>query len=126
MYPVFAVALGGAIGSAARFGVNQTAPHFLGTEFPWATFIVNVIGSFAIGFVAAFIFAKMPENENLRLFLTTGILGGFTTFSAFSLDVMSLMQRGEITSAALYAIASVILSILAVFVGFMLSRSFTG
>lgn len=126
MYPVLAVAIGGAIGSSARYGVNLFAGHYLGQNFPWATFIVNILGSFAIGLVTASLMIKMPAEENLRLFLTTGILGGFTTFSAFSLDVMGLLQRGESTTAAVYAIASVILSVLAVFSGFAFARSIAG
>lgn len=112
------VALGGAIGSSARYGINLVAPRFLGDGFPWATFIVNVLGCFAMGVITAFVRTKMPDDENTRLFLTTGLLGGFTTFSAFSLDVLGLMQRGEMPLAVAYAFASVIFSIIAVMVGF--------
>jgi fluoride exporter len=118
------VALGGAIGSVLRYGVNLAAPRFLGNDFPWATLTVNVVGSFLMGLLVAFLTEKFADQPDLRLFLTTGILGGFTTFSAFSLDVFALMQRGENSVALVYVLASVALSILAVFGGFMLSRAF--
>jgi fluoride exporter len=112
------VALGGAIGSSARHGVNISAARLLGSGFPWATLIVNVLGCFAMGVITAFLRSKMPDDENMRLFLTTGLLGGFTTFSAFSLDFFGLMQRGEMPLAIGYAVASVALSIIAVMFGF--------
>jgi fluoride exporter len=114
----FWVALGGAIGSAARYGVNIIAPRFLGTSFPWATLVVNVVGCFAMGYLTAMLRQKFADDEHMRLFLTTGMLGGFTTFSAFSLDFFGLMQRGEMPLAMGYAIGSVVLSIIAVMVGF--------
>ncbi len=112
------VALGGALGSAARFGVNLAIPRMLGTDFPWATLIVNVLGCFVMVAVTAYLRAKMPEDENLRLFLTTGILGGFTTFSTFSLEFFGLMQRGQTPTALIYVAASVVLSLIAVMFGF--------
>jgi CrcB protein len=112
------VALGGAIGSSARYGVNLIAPRMLGESFPWATLIVNVLGCLAMGYLTALLFEKFPDNENLRLFLTTGLLGGFTTFSAFSLDFFNLLQRGETGFAIIYVVASVVLSLIAVMVGF--------
>jgi fluoride exporter len=118
------VALGGAIGSALRYVVNIAAPRLLGTGFPWATLTVNIVGSFLMGLLSAALAEKFSDQPDLRLFLTTGILGGFTTFSAFSLDVFGLMQRGENSTAVIYALASVALSILAVFSGFMVSRAF--
>jgi fluoride exporter len=118
------VALGGAIGSALRYGVNIAAPRLLGTGFPWATLTVNIVGSFLMGLLSAALTEKFSDQPDLRLFLTTGILGGFTTFSAFSLDVFGLMQRGENSTAVIYALASVVLSILAVFSGFMVSQAF--
>ena len=117
------VALGGAVGSVARFGVNLTAPRLLGADFPWATLIVNILGSLMMGFLAAFLAEKYADQADLRLFLLTGVLGGFTTFSAFSLDVFNLVQRGESSTAMIYASASVVLSIVAVFAGFVVSRA---
>ena len=117
------VALGGAIGSVARFGVNLATPRLLGTDVPWATLLVNVLGSLLMGFLAAFMAEKYADQPDLRLFLLTGVLGGFTTFSAFSLDVFNLVQRGESSTAVIYAAASVVLSIIAVFAGFIVSRA---
>ncbi|MDE2446137.1 MAG: fluoride efflux transporter CrcB [Alphaproteobacteria bacterium] len=119
------VALGGAIGSAARYGVNISAHRLMGYEFPWGTFFVNVVGSFAMGFLAAFLNAKFAEQHDLRLFLTTGILGGFTTFSAFSLDFFGAVQRGETAMGAVYVVATVLLSLVAVFAGFMVAKALT-
>ena len=117
------VALGGAVGSVARFGFNLAAPRLLGADFPWATLIVNILGSLMMGFLAAFLAEKYSDQPDLRLFLLTGVLGGFTTFSAFSLDVFNLVQRGESSTAMIYASASVVLSIVAVFAGFVVSRA---
>jgi fluoride exporter len=117
------VALGGAIGSVLRFGVNLAAPLLLGNDFPWATLTVNIVGSFLMGLFTAHLAEKFAAQPDLRLFLSTGVLGGFTTFSAFSLDVFGLMQRGENSVALVYALASVALSIMAVFAGFMVSRA---
>ena len=117
------VAVGGAIGSVLRYAVNIAAPRMMGNDFPWATLTVNVAGSFLIGLFSAFLAEKFADQPDLRLFLTTGVLGGFTTFSAFSLDVFGLMQRGENSMALVYLLASVSLSIIAVFGGFMVSRA---
>ena len=117
------VALGGAIGSTARYGVNILAPRLLGEGFPWATFIVNIVGCFVMGALTAFLRTKMPDDETLLLFLTTGLMGGFTTFSAFSLDFFNLMQKGQMPVAVVYALASAILSIIAVMIGFRLLAS---
>ena len=117
------VAIGGAIGSVARFGVNLATPPLLGTDAPWATLLVNVLGSLLMGFLAAFLAEKYADQPDLRLFLLTGVLGGFTTFSALSLDVFNLVQRGESSTAVIYAAASVVLSIIAVFAGFIVSRA---
>ncbi len=113
-----AVAAGGAVGSTLRYGFNLALPRMLGGHFPWATFFVNAIGCFAMGYLTALLAVKFSDDVNLRLFLQTGLLGGFTTFSAFSLDFVTLMQRGEITLAAGYAVGSVTLSIFAVLFGF--------
>ncbi len=119
------VALGGAIGSVLRYGVNLAASRLLGHDFPWATLTVNVVGSFLMGLFTALMAEKFADQPDLRLFLTTGVLGGFTTFSAFSLDVFGLVHRGESSMAVIYALASVVLSITAVFSGFVISRLLT-
>jgi fluoride exporter len=117
-----AVALGGALGSASRHVFNVGVTRLMGNGFPWGILGVNVLGSFAIGFLSALLLRKWPDANGLHLFLTTGFLGGFTTFSAFALDVFKLMQAGQNSTAAIYVVASVALSIAAVFAGFMLLR----
>jgi fluoride exporter len=114
----FWVALGGAVGSSSRHAINLVAPRFLGDSFPWATMLVNVLGCFAMGYITALLRDKFSDDENSRLLLTTGLLGGFTTFSAFSLDFFGLMQKGEMLLAVGYALASVVFSIIAVMIGF--------
>jgi fluoride exporter len=115
------VFVGGGLGAMTRHGVNRAALALVGPGFPWWTLAVNVLGSFLIGLLAG-LFGAMETGHNARLFLTTGFLGGFTTFSAFSLDALTLWERGEILQAGLYVTASVIPSLLAAAVGLMLSR----
>ncbi len=125
MYALLLVIAGGGLGAGLRHGMNIGAARLLGTDFPWGTLAINVIGSFLIGVVAAwFAFRNDAASQSLRLFLTTGILGGFTTFSAFSLDFALLFERGEIMAAVWYVVGSVGLSLLAIFAGFWLVRSF--
>jgi CrcB protein len=119
------VFLGGGIGAALRHGVNLAAARLAGTAFPYGTLTVNVVGSLAMGLIAAYFAFRGDASQHWRLFLTTGILGGFTTFSAFSLDVALLYERGELGLAALYVAVSVAVSIAALFAGFALVRSFS-
>ena len=119
------VFLGGGIGAALRHGINILAARILGTGFPHGTLIINVTGSLIMGLVAAWFAFKGDASHHWRLFLTTGILGGYTTFSAFSLDAALLYERGEIGSAALYVLGSVVLSIAGLFAGLYLVRHFT-
>ncbi len=116
-------ALGGAIGAAARYGVNVTTPKLVGHGFPWATIIVNVAGSFVMGLLIALLALSWNTSQEMRVFLMTGILGGFTTFSAFSLDFAALFERKEYGLAFAYAGGSVVLSLLAVFAGLYLART---
>lgn len=118
------VFLGGGIGAALRHGVNIAAARLLGTAFPYGTLTVNVVGSLAMGLLTAYFAFKGDASQHWRLFLTTGILGGFTTFSAFSLDVALLYERGEVGLAALYVLASVAVSIAGLFAGLALVRHF--
>ena len=125
MTAFFLVFLGGGIGAAFRHGVNLASARLLGTAFPYATLIENVSGSLAMGLLAAYFAYKGDASQHWRLFLTTGILGGYTTFSAFSLDTVLLYERGELAMAALYVTASVLLSIGGLFAGLALVRQFT-
>ena len=115
------VFVGGGIGAAARHGINRLGLVLLGPGFPWWTMAVNVAGSFLIGLLAG-LFGAMETGRNLRLFLTTGVLGGFTTFSAFSLDALTLWERGAPLQAGLYVLCSVILSLLAAAIGLLITR----
>jgi len=117
------VFLGGGIGAALRHGVNFGAARWLGAGFPWGTLIVNVTGSLIMGLIAGYFAFKGDVSQNWRLFLTTGILGGYTTFSAFSLDAAVLYERGEVSLAAVYVVASVVLSIAGLFVGMWLAKA---
>jgi CrcB protein len=116
------VALGSAIGGALRHGVNVGGARLLGTGWPYGTFAVNVVGSFAMGAIVAYFAARGQGGHTWLLFLTTGVLGGFTTFSAFSLDVVVLFGRGRFGAAALYLAGSVVLSIVALVLGITLVR----
>lgn len=118
------VFLGGGVGAALRHGINLAVGRMLGTAFPYGTLLINITGSFIMGLVAAYFAFKGDASQHWRLFLTTGILGGYTTFSAFSLDVALLYERGEIGMAALYVSASVGLSIVGLFAGLALVRNF--
>ena len=120
------VFLGGGIGAALRHGVNRASARLFGTAFPWHTMIENVTGSLVMGVLAAwFAFKGGEASQHWRLFLTTGILGGYTTFSAFSLDAMLLYERGALGQAALYVAGSVGLSIAGLAAGLMLVRHFS-
>lgn len=116
------VFLGAGIGGAGRHGVNVLSMRLFGPAFPVGTLVVNVLGCLLMGLVAGFFAFRGHLPQEARLFLTTGILGGFTTFSAFSLDAALLWERGEAGLAALYVGASVILSLVAVAAGLALSR----
>jgi CrcB protein len=112
------VAAGGAAGAVARFGVSVAAARWLSDGFPWGKLVVNVIGGLAMGLLFA---RTSPDQESLRLALGVGVLGGFTTFSAFSLETVRLMEH-QPGVAALYAAASVVLSVGACWAGLVLGR----
>lgn len=124
MTPYLIVALGSAIGGALRHAVNVGAARLMGTGWPYGTFAVNVIGSFVIGVIAGYFALKGTTSQRWLLFLTTGILGGFTTFSAFSLDVALLFERGRLPATASYLLGSVALSVGALFLGLAIVRRF--
>src|SRR3954451_5475208 len=114
------VFLGAGIGGALRHGINVGAARLLGYGFPFGTLIVNVIGSFLIGLLAGYFGFRTGIDQHLRLFLTTGILGGFTTFSAFSLDAALLVERHAYALAAGYVVGSVVLGLIGLFLGLSL------
>lgn len=116
------VAAGGAAGSVARYLVTLLAAQALGTHFPWGTLAVNIVGSFLMGLVIALGAHKLQISNETRLLLATGFLGGFTTFSAFSLDFALLFERKDYLLAGLYLAGSVGLSILALFAALILVR----
>ena len=110
------VALGGGIGAAGRYGVSLAMPLKPG-EWPWATFSVNVAGSLAIGVLAGWLSSRGDAAESWRLFLGVGVLGGFTTFSAYSLETLRMIERGEWPAAAFYVLGSVAAGLAAVAIG---------
>jgi CrcB protein len=116
---------GGGIGAALRHGVNLASARVLGGGFPFATLFENVTGSLLMGLLAGYFAFRHGLPQHWRLFLATGILGGYTTFSAFSLDAVLLYERGEIALAAFYILLSVALSLGGLFVGLALVRQFT-
>lgn len=121
------VFIGGGIGAALRHGVNRASLALIGPTYPAGTLFVNILGGFLIGGLAGwFAFRGEVHDQPLRLFLTTGVLGGFTTFSAFSLDAVAMMQRGAYGAAAGYVTLSVALSIAAVFAGLAVTRAALG
>jgi CrcB protein len=119
------VFLGAGIGGVLRHGVNLFSLKWFGSGFPLGTLIVNIVGSGLMGLAAGWFAFKAGEgwSQHLRLFMTTGILGGFTTFSAFSLDAMVLWERGEALLAAAYVAGSVLIAFAALAAGFALMRS---
>ncbi len=125
MTPYLLVFFGAGLGGALRHGVNLGCARWCGPDFPWGTLIINVLGSGAMGLLAGWFAFKAGEgwSQSSRLFLTTGVLGGFTTFSAFSLDAILMWERGELGSAFLYIIGSVVLSLVALVLGLALVRS---
>jgi CrcB protein len=127
MTSLLLVFLGGGIGATARHSVNVAVLRALGPGFPWATLIVNVTGSILMGLLAGYLAfrAGVSLTQHARLFLATGVLGGYTTFSAFSLDAALLMERGAAGQAVLYVLGSVLLSILGLFAGLWLVRALT-
>ena len=117
------VFLGGGLGAALRHGINLGIGRLLGTGFPYATLLINITGSLAMGLAAAYFAFKGDASQHWRLFLTTGVLGGYTTFSTFSLDAALLYERGEVGAAALYVLLSVVIAIAGLFAGFAVVRS---
>lgn len=117
------VGAGGALGAMLRYGFASLAGHFWPSPFPYATLLINVIGSLAMGLFVGYLARTLPPMQNeLRLFVAVGVLGGFTTFSAFSLDAITLIERGQWGQALGYALLSVVVSVGALFAGLLATR----
>jgi fluoride exporter len=119
------VFFGGGLGASLRHAVNMACARGLGTDFPYGTFIINITGSIVMGLIAGYLAFKGGATQHWRLFLMTGILGGYTTFSAFSLDTALLYERGALGLAAVYVLGSVVISIAGLFAGLALVRYLT-
>lgn len=119
-----AVALGGALGSLARFWLGAVVTALTGPRFPWGTLLINILGSFIIGLVSAWTFppARLPMTAEMRIFLMVGVCGGFTTFSAFSLQTVELLQAGSTWPAASYVGGSAVFCIAAAYAGWLAGR----
>jgi len=122
MNPIILVMSGGAIGAGLRYGLSRALPYS-GAGWPWATFAANVLGGLAMGVLAAWILRGDNSAEPLRLFVGVGVLGGFTTFSAFSLEMAHMVERGQVGLAAGYALVSVMLALGALFVGMIAAKA---
>lgn len=125
LFGFFLVFFGGGCGASLRHAVNMASGRAFGTDFPWGTFIINTTGSMVMGLIAGYLTFKGGATQQWRLFLMTGILGGYTTFSAFSLDTALLYERGAAGLAALYVLGSVAVSIGGLFAGLALVRALT-
>lgn len=123
MNSIFAVAVGGAIGAVLRYLLNIEVTRTLGAHFPWGILIVNLVGCFVMGAIAEGFALKFSAPQEIRSFMMTGILGGFTTFSAFALDAGNMIERDAFGLAGIYVVASVGGSILALFVGLWTMRA---
>lgn len=123
MNQILLVAVGGAVGTVLRHLTNVWAVRLFGPGFPWGTLTVNLVGCFLMGVIVEVLARRFGGVPELRLLLTTGLLGGFTTFSAFSLDFATLYQRGAMLEAFAYLFASVMLSLAGVFLGLWLGRA---
>ena len=117
-----AIAIGGGIGALARHYLSTAVYQATGTTFPYGIFVVNILGGLIMGIIVELGALKLNFTPEMRAFLTTGILGGFTTFSTFSLDAALLIERGDWTNALIYMVGSVILSVSALFFGLWLVR----
>jgi len=119
---LFLVMLGGAIGAGLRYHVGRIALHLTGPGFPWGTWTVNLVGGFLMGVLVGVLSRVNEGGEALRLLLGVGVLGGFTTFSAFSLETANMLIRGQPVAAAAYSVSSVAGSVLFLFLGLWLAR----
>lgn len=117
MYSYLIVFVGAGIGGSLRHGTNLGTAKWFGTEFPYGMLTVNVVGSLVMGVLAGYFAFKGETSQPWRLFFATGVLGGFTTFSSFSLDMVALWERNELMFLAVYAAASLIISVVGLLIG---------
>ena len=123
MYPFLLVGIGGGIGAMSRYGFSLLVGRFWPLGFPLATMLINIIGSMAMGLLVGWLAKAMPSwAAEGRLFVAVGVLGGFTTFSSFSLDTIALVERGELWQAGLYVVLSVVVSVGALYLGLLMTR----
>lgn len=123
MYPFFLVGAGGAIGAMARYGLANLITRFWPLGFPLATLLINIVGSITMGLFVGLMVRFVPSwQDSARLFVAVGILGGFTTFSSFSLDTIVLMERGEFLSAGAYVLLSVVVCLVGLYLGLLVTR----
>ncbi len=123
---ILLAALGGALGASGRYLVGVLALRSLGSAFPYGTMIVNVAGAILMGLFIHLLAVKLNGSPELRTFVATGILGGFTTFSAYSLEVVNMIERGDWGTALFYALASVVFCVLGIFIGLWFGRMLGG
>ena len=122
MRTFWAVALGAALGGVARYYLASAVQQRVGPTFPWGTLVINVSGSLLLGVLMRYALATPSVSSELRVFLTTGFCGGYTTFSTYSYETATLLEDGQYTRAGSYALASVVLALVATFAGFILAR----
>jgi CrcB protein len=123
MLNIALVAAGGAIGSVARYLVGVWSARLAGPNFPWGTITVNIVGAFLIGLMVEVVARRFDASAEMRVFIVTGVIGGFTTWSSFTLDAVTLFERGDMGQAAFYLAGSLTLSFAAIFAGLALGRS---
>jgi CrcB protein len=123
MNMILAVAAGGAIGATGRFLIGRLMFNLMGPGFPWGTLTVNIAGSFLIGLLVELLAVRFNISQEWQAFLVIGILGGFTTFSAFSLEFGLMIEKNQLSAAALYAIGSVLLGLIALFAGIFAGKA---
>lgn len=123
MYPFLLVGAGGALGAMTRYGFSVLVGRLWPMSFPLATLLINIIGSLAMGLFVGLMARLMPAWQNeARLFVAVGLLGGFTTFSSFSLDAIVLLERGEMVQAISYVLLSVVLCLIGLYLGLLVTR----